>query len=153
MATLLSDREESTTKEGPKVLLERLIQSGFPWNVLDTRMKAIDDQFQTVTNEYADIRQSMDRLEGNFRRLEEDVRDIRKELAHVPDKVREIVKDEQHRWLGGAASVLIGLTGVALAATKFPLAAQWLDTHGGWIGTGMAVAAMLVTWILYGRRR
>lgn len=27
MATLLSDWEESTTKEGPKVLLERLIQS------------------------------------------------------------------------------------------------------------------------------
>lgn len=48
---------------------------------------------------------------------------------------------------------LLGVAGVALAATKFPLAAQWLDQHGGWIGTGMAVAAMLVTWMLYGRRR
>ena len=140
------DWEESTTKGGPEALLERLIQSGFPWNVLGTRLKAIDDQFQTVTNEYADIRESV-------QRLEDDVRDIRKELAHVPDKVREIVKDEQHRWLGGAAGVLIGLAGVALAATKSPLVARWLDTHGDWIGTGMAVAALLVTWMLFWRRR
>ena len=151
------DWEESTTKGGPEALLERLIQSGFPWNLLGTRLKAIDDQFQTVTNEYADIRDSMGRLEGDLRestrRLEDDVRDIRKELAHVPDKVREIVKDEQHRWLGGAAGVLIGLAGVALAATKSPLVAQWLDTHGDWIGTGMAVTALLGTWMLFWRRR
>ena len=151
------DWEESTTKAGPEVLLEQLIQSGYPWNLLGTRLKAIDDQLQTVTNEYADIQESMERLEGDLRgsirRLEEDVRDIRKELADVPDKVRDIVKDEHHRWLGGAATVLIGLAGVGLAATKFPLAAQWLDQYGGWIGTGMAVAAMLGTWMLYGRRR
>lgn len=150
------DWEESTTKEGPEVLLERLIQSGFPWNVLGTRLKTIDNQFQTVTNEYADIRDSMERLEGNLRqsveRLEGDVRDIRKELAQVPDKVREIVKDEQYRWLGGATTLAIGLGGLVLAAVKSPIVAQWLDQHGNWIGAGMAVAALLVTWLVFWRR-
>ena len=150
------DWEDSTTKEGPEALLERLIKSGFPWNVLGTRLKTIDDQFQTVTNEYADIRESMERLEGNLRqaveRFEGDARDIRKELAQVSDKVREIVRDEQFRWLGGAAGVLIGLGGVALAAAKSPLVVQLLDQHGGWIGTGIAVAALLVIWMLFWRR-
>ena len=150
------DWEESTTKEGPEVLLERLIQSGFPWNVLGTRLKTIDNQFQTVTNEYADIRDSMERLESDLRqsvgRLEGDVRDIRKELAQVPDKVREIVKDEQYRWLGGATTLAIGLGGLVLAAVKSPIVAQWLDQHGNWIGAGMAVAALLATWLLFWRR-
>lgn len=150
------DWEESTTKEGPEALLERLIRSGFPWNVLGTRLKTIDDQFQTVTNEYADIRDSMERLEGDLRgavgRLEDDVRDIRQELAQVPEKVREIVKDEQYRWLGGAAGVLIGLGGVALAAAKSPPVAQLLDQHGNWIGAGMAIAALLISWALFWRR-
>ena len=161
------DWEESTTKEGPEVLLERLIQSGFPWNVLGTRLKTIDNQFQTVTNEYADIRDSMERLEGNLResverlesdlrqsvgRLEGDVRDIRKGLAQVPDKVREIVKDEQYRWLGGATTLAIGFGGLVLAAVKSPIVAQWLDQHGNWIGAGMAVAALLATWLLFWRR-
>ena len=150
------DWEESTTKEGPEVLLERLIQSGFPWNVLGTRLKTIDNQFQTVTNEYADIRDSMERLEGNLResvgRLEGDVRDIRKELAQVPDKVRGIVKDEQYRWLGGAATLAIGFGGLVMAAVKSPIVAQWLDQHGNWIGAGMAVAALLATWLLFWRR-
>ena len=172
------DWEESTTKEGPEVLLERLIQSGFPWNVLGTRLKTIDNQFQTVTNEYADIRDSMERLEGNLRksverlesdlrqsvgrlesdlrqsvgRLEGDVRDIRQELAQVPDKVREIVKDEQYRWLGGATTLAIGFGGLVLAAVKSPIVAQWLDQHGNWIGAGMTVAALLATWLLFWRR-
>ena len=150
------DWEESTIKEGPEVLLERLIQSGFPWNVLGTRLKTIDNQFQTVTNEYADIRDSMERLESDLRqsveRLEGDVRDIRKELAQVPDKVREIVKDEQYRWLGGATTLAIGLGGLVLAAVKSPIVAQWLDQHGNWIGAGMAVAALLVTWLVFWRR-
>lgn len=140
------DWEDSTTKEGPEALLEALIQSGFPWNVLGTRLKAIDDQFQTVTNEYADIRESV-------RRLEDDMRDVRRELAQVPDKVRGIVKDEQHRWLGGAAGVLIGLAGVVLAATKSPLVGQWLDQHGDWIGASMAVGALVIAWMLFWRRR
>ena len=152
MAKLLSDQdrpkdwEESTTTGGPEALLERLIQSGFPWNVLGTRLKAIDDQFQTVTNQYADIRESV-------QRLEDDVRDIRKELAHVPDKVREIVKDEQFRWLGGAAGLLMGAAGLVLTATKSPLAAQWLDAHGGWFGPGLALAAVVIFWLLFWRRR
>lgn len=140
------DWEDSTTKEGPAALLERLIQSGFPWNLLGTRLKAIDDQFQTVTNEYADIRESV-------RGLQEDVRDIREELTQMPDKMRGIVKDEQHRWLGGAAGLFVAVAGLFLTATKSPWAVQWLDQHGNWFGPVLAVGAMLVICLLFGRRR
>ena len=136
----------------PEALLERLIQSGFPWNVLGTRLKTIDSQFQTVTNEYADIRESMENLRSSIEKLEEDARDTRKELAQVPDKVREILKDEQYRWAGGAVGILISLGGVALTITKSPLVAQWLEQHGGWIGPGVVVTALLVTWLLFWRR-
>ena len=146
------DWEESTTKEGPEALLERLIQSGFPWSVLGTRLKTIDDQFQTVTNEYADIRESMERMEGNIEKLEDDGRDMRKELAQMPDKVRQIVKDEQPRWLGGTVGILLSFCGVGLAATKSPLVVQLLDQHGSWIGPSLAIIALLVTWLLFRRR-
>ena len=59
-----ADWEDSTTKEGPDALLKQLINSGFPWNTLGRRLKTIDDQFQTVTHEYSDIRDSINRLEA-----------------------------------------------------------------------------------------
>ena len=118
--------------------------------------REIRDVLGKIIKDGADIRDSMERLEGDLRgavgRLEDDVRDIRRELAQVPEKVREIVKDEQYRWLGGAAGVLIGLSGVALAAAKSPPVAQLLDQHGNWIGAGMAIAALLISWALFWRR-
>lgn len=52
-----SEWEDSRIGGGPEVLLENLIKSGYPWNLLGERLRVIDDQFKTITNEYGDIRQ------------------------------------------------------------------------------------------------
>ena len=156
------DWEDSTTDEGPEALLERVINSGFPWNALGTRLKTIDNQFQSVTNEYADIRDSITRLEREVERigttqgnLSEQVRQaVREELAQgtVTEQVRKVVRDEQYRWLGGAVSVLVGLGGLTLSAVKSDFVVQMLDSHGDWLGPAVAVVALIAIWLLLVRR-
>ncbi len=156
------DWEDSTTDEGPQALLDRVIRSGFPWNALGMRLKTIDDQFRSVTNEYADIRDSIAGLERDMESirsaqgsLNDRVRQtIRDELAQgaVTEQVRKVVRDEQYRWLAATMSALIGLAGVALSVAKSELLAGFLDGHGDWLGPVIALAAFASIWLLLGRR-
>ncbi len=144
-----------------------------------TAFETIDSQFQSVTNEYADIRDSITRLEQDVERIgtaqhsltdqvrqvvreelaqgtvTEQVRKVvREELAQgaVTEQVRKVVRDEQYRWLGGAVSVLIGLGGLGLSAAKSEFMVQMLDSHGDWLGPAITVAAVISIWLLLGRR-
>ncbi len=54
--------EDAATKGGPEDLLETLIKSGYPWHILGSRLKAIDQQFKSVTEEYAEIHDSITEL-------------------------------------------------------------------------------------------
>jgi deoxycytidine triphosphate deaminase len=53
---------DSRMEGGPEQLLENLIRSGYPWHALGVRLKAIDGQFKAVADEYAEIRDSLDKL-------------------------------------------------------------------------------------------
>ncbi len=79
--------EDSTREGGPEEMLQGLINSGYPWNILGERLMRLDDQFKTVTLEYADIRDSLARLEEEFC-------DFRRDQGNVRETVREIVREE-----------------------------------------------------------
>jgi len=57
-----SEWADSVVEGGPEQLLENLIKSGYPWHALGHRLKEIDGQLKGVTDEYAEIRDSLDKL-------------------------------------------------------------------------------------------
>ena len=149
------DWENSTTEEGPEALLDRLIQSGFPWNVLGTRFKVIDDQFKTVTNEYADIRDSIGRLEGSVERLEQDVEKAVRAQDGLTEKVRGVLREElpavEDRLLIKAAHWILLLVGIGIAFSSSQPARVILESYGVPIGLGLMVVVTL-SWFLRRRR-
>ena len=157
------DWEDSTTTEGPEVLLERLVKSGFPWSTLGTRLKVIGDELQSVTHEYSQIHDSIERLErevGEVKASQSDLSDrirtvLREELAQgaVSDQIRNVVRDEHYRWLGGAFTALVGLLATFFSIMQSEFVVGLLDLHGNWIGPGVAVAAFAAMWLLIGRRQ
>jgi hypothetical protein len=74
--------EDSRIQGGPEALLENLLKSGHPWNILGQRLQLIGDQFDTVTNGFGVIKKSIDSLNADVASLRGDLpEDIRKALA------------------------------------------------------------------------
>ena len=156
------DWEDSTTKEGPKALLDRLVKSGFPLSTLGTRLKVIGEELQSVTYEYSQIHDSIERLEkevGEVKASQSDLSDrirkvLREELAQgaVTDQIRTVVRDECYRWLGGAVTAFLGLLATLFSIFQSEFMVGLLNDHGTWIGPGVAVAAFMAMGLLIGRR-
>ena len=140
-----SDWVDSTTKEGPDALLDRIIRSGFPWNALGTRLKTIDDQFKSVSNEYAEIHESIGQLGKGLDEIRKDVESINAAQDGVSGRVRQVVREElpamQDRWLVVAGSGLLVLIGIGISVFSSEAAIGFLMRHGAWIGPLLTIAA------------
>lgn len=123
---------------GPERLLDDLINSGYPWHLLGSRLKQIDQQFRTVTEEYAEIRETMGELSGEIQK-------IRNVQDSTPDRVRGILRDEtsalQNRWLIGTGSILLGTIGALLTVFSNEAALSFVDEYGIVVGIAALVSA------------
>ena len=146
-----ADWEDSTTKEGPDALLDQVIKSGFPWNALGTRLKTIDDQFKTVTHEYADIRDSIERLEKEVEKAAE-------AQDGLTDKIRQVVREElpahQDRWLVLTGGMLVVLSGIVVSVVGSATALKILTDHGGLIGLAILIPGVAgLAWLVLRTRK
>ncbi len=146
-----ADWEDSTTAEGPDALLDRVIQSGFPWNALGTRLKAIDQQFQTVTHEYAEIHDFIERLEKEVERAA-------RAQDSFTDQIREVVRDElpaqQDRWLILAGGTLAVVAGIVISIVSSKPAQEILTRYGDLIGPIILVGGVgALLWATLRRRK
>jgi len=143
-----SEWADSLIEGGPEELLENLIKSGYPWHVLGERLKVVDQQLKTVTNEYADIRDSIEHLTG-------DVNEIRRQQQNISTEIRSIVREEstnlQNRWLIGAGSLLLGFLGLGVTVFTNDRAFSFLKQNGPWLGIVMVLVAIVIA-ILVSRR-
>jgi deoxycytidine triphosphate deaminase len=144
-----TDWENGQFKGGPQDILDDLIRSGYPWHGLGLRLKEIDQQFQSVTNEYALIHDSISKLSG-------DVNVIRERQSETPNTVRNVLRDEassmQNRWLIAAASMVGAFAGFILLLSSNPTVSQFVKSNGGLIGSGVILVAALAI-ILVSRRK
>lgn len=151
------DWEDATTEEGPEALLDRVIQSGFPWNALGTRLKAIDEQFQAVTNEYASIYESIGRLGEEVGSIGKEVERIHDSQGNLTDRIRQVVREElpamQDRWLIATGGFLLALVGIAIAVSTSSIAKNLLTQYGTFIGPALVVVALVVVWRALRRHR
>lgn len=130
-----SEWEDSTTKGSPEDILDNLLKSGYPWHALGQRLKAIDDQFKSVTDEYAIIHDSIDKLTNEvelFKKMQGDF------SGNLTKTIKEAVKEEttilQNRWLLGAGSILVALIGLILSITSNTNALKFMTENGPWLG-------------------
>lgn len=130
--------EDAHQKGGPEDLLETLIKSGYPWHLLGERLKVIDQQFRSVTEEYSSIDDAIGGLRAELDKM-------REHQAGLSDTVRQAVREEtdslQNRWLIGAGSILIGGLGLVLAVTSNERAISFLQANGVVVGLGLIIAA------------
>lgn len=141
--------EDAQGTGSPEDLLDSLLKSGFPWHVLGQRLKLIDQQFKSVTQEYADIREAIDRLTT-------DVYAIRDRQGEMPATVRSVLREEagalQHRWLIGSGSLLVGAVGLVLGLTSNPTLLAFVRQNGGLIGVALLALSVCGMWFLRARR-
>ena len=145
-----SEWEDAHKKGGPEDLLENLIRSGYPWNTLGQRLKLIDEQFRSVSEEYSAI-------DDAIRQIIERIARIQERQASTVDTVRTVLREEvsaiQNRWLIGAASILLGVAGLVLATLSNQRAADFLADHGAVIGLLLIAAAVASLVLISGRQR
>ena len=137
--------EDAFVKGGPEDLLENLIRSGYPWHILGSRLKQIDQQLKTVTEEYAEIDDSINELTRQ-------VNAVRERQTDIPETVRKVLREEtgslQNRWLIGAGSLFLGFLGVGLSASTNAAIWGFLKEHGIWIGLVLIGAAAVTLAVL-----
>jgi len=133
--------EDAQIKGGPEDILDNLIKSGYPWHILGQRLKLIDQQFKTVSHEYSEIFDSIDKLT-------KDVNQIRERQNESPDTIRMILKEEtaalQNRWLIGVGTLLFGFLGVFLSIIFNETASSFFQAYGVVIGIALTLLAVTV---------
>jgi len=137
-----SEWADSIVEGGPEEMLENLVKSGYPWNILGERLKIIDRQFETVTDEYSNISDSIDALKT--------------EMKETRNSLRTLLMEEatslQNRWLLGTGSVIVGFAGLALTVMSNERSLAFVKQHGVVIGLTFVLAAVITT-VLISRRK
>ncbi len=132
--------EDGRVKGGPHDILDDLINSGYPWHGLGLRLKEIDQQFLSVTNEYALIHDSISQLSS-------DVNALRERQTSTPEIVRNILRDEasslQNRWLIAAASMLAIFAGLFLTVLSSDKVMQAVKDKGTIVGLFIILIAVV----------
>lgn len=136
--------EDGQLKGGPEDLLEGLIKSGYPWHVLGQRLKVIDQQFKSVTEEYSELHDSIGKITA-------DVEQIKREQGQVAETVRNVLRDEtaamQDRWLIGSGSLMLGMLGLGVSVASNDKLLAFLGANGALVGLpifGLAVIALFL---------
>lgn len=144
-----SEWEDGQLKGGPQDILDDLIHSGYPWHGLGLRLKEIDQQFVSVTEEYA-------RIHDSITRLSNDVSDIRKTQADTQNTVRTVLRDEasslQNRWLNLGASMIMGFVGFGMLLWTTETIREFIKNNGGFVGFGLLFIAMVLIYIISRRK-
>jgi hypothetical protein len=141
--------EDGQVKGGPQDMLETLIRSGYPWNILGSRLKEIDQQFKSVTEEYAEI-------DDSLKVLTRQVNAIGEKQSDAQNTVRAVLRDEagslQNRWLIAAASMVAALVGLGLTLSSNLSVSQFLKSNGMFVGLGI-IALVALAFYLNSRRK
>lgn len=135
-----SQWEDSCIEGGPEALLENLIKSGYPWNLLGQRLQLIGGQFETVTNEFGDIKKSIEKLNTDISSVSSDVSGLRKDL---PSEIKKLSSEDHTEWTSSLWTTLGVLIGLVLTIVTNDSALKFIKSNGSFIGIviiGISVA-------------
>lgn len=149
-----SEWEDAVAEGGPEALLENLIKSGYPWHVLGQKLKTIDQQFKIVSDEYAAIHDSLNKLTTDVESLKTQQGDASRSM---PQLISTALKDEaaslQNRWLLTSGSFLVALIGIVISITSSQAALGFLKANGAWIGVVLVIGGVALALVMLRKPR
>jgi deoxycytidine triphosphate deaminase len=149
-----SEWEDSMIKGGPEDMLDDLLKSGYPWHVLGQKLKIIDAQFKSVSDEYSNIHDSIDGLSSELKSIKQLQGDFSNNITKsVKDALKEEASILQNRWLLGAGSSIMALFGLIIAITSNNNALKFLNTNGSWIGLILILVGIIALIYILKRNR
>jgi len=136
-----SEWEDSMIEGGPEKLLENLIKSGYPWNILGKKLAAIDDCFKDVTNEYSHINESINNLK-------KEMTEIKQKQNNIPNDIKivmsEMIPSMQNRWLIKTGSFIFVLLGLFISAINSAGIRSFLSNYGPFVGLTIIIISIII---------
>jgi hypothetical protein len=143
--------EDPKMDDSPEAVLETLIKSGYPWNALGQRLKIIDQQFKSVSEEYSAIQDSVDRITKNLSIVTDAQRSA---TGALKEDIRSVIREEagalQNAWLVRSGAVLAVLVGLAISVLGNQVTLRILSQYSAWIGPVVLVLGIIL-FLLKGR--
>ena len=117
-----SDWKSASVDGGPEEKLEELINSGYPWDILGAGLK-------TVTNKYADIKDSIDGLSKDVSRIKDtilgtkDITDLmedtlRNQEDRLTDRLTDRLMSQIIKGFVGSIATSVGILSIATSLPK-----------------------------------
>ena len=129
-----SDWVDAFVDDGPEGKLEELINSGYPWNILGTRLKRLDDHLKTVTNEYADIRDSIVELNQKMSRIKQT----------ITDTMEDTLRNREDRFILQIIAGFLGFIGALLTLSSNAGAWNWIVNNLLIVGSAFLAVGMVL---------
>lgn len=122
--------ESPINEKSPEKHLEHLINSGYPWSILGERLKTLDGQLITITNEYSKIDDSINKLAD--------------EVHSIPEKIDKAIKNKQSDWIINIAIMIGAFSGLFLTLLTTDITYKFMNKYGGVIGVVVLMGALFV---------
>ncbi|MCK4787221.1 MAG: hypothetical protein KAV87_25905, partial [Desulfobacteraceae bacterium] len=146
--------EDPTVKGSPEAMLDNLMKSGFPWHTLGQKLKGIDGEMKTVTEEYGQIHDSMTKMSDELDAL---ARQQQQATSSLPETIRSVLRDEasafQNRWLIASASVFALMSGLVLTFMSNERAFNFLKANKGWAGLVLIICGIGLVFLISKRNK
>ena len=142
--------ENAFVAGGPEDLLDNLIKSGYPWNILGRELKEIDQQLETVSKEYSDIRDLIQELQA-------DVAKIRRQQERTPETVKNVLEEIapalQNRWMLGIGYIVGASIGLGVAILTSERAFAFIREFGVLIGLGIVGICLFGSFFVFKQKK
>ncbi len=142
--------ENAFVAGGPEDLLDNLIKSGYPWNILGRELKEIDQQLETVSKEYSDIRDLIQELQA-------DVAKIRRQQERTPETVKNVLEEIapalQNRWMLGIGYIVGAPIGLGVAILTSERAFAFMREFGVLIGLGIVGICLFGSFFVFKQKK
>lgn len=129
----VSEWETPLNEKSPEKHLEHLINSGYPWSILGERLKTLDGQLVTITDEYNKIDNSINNLAN--------------EVHLIPDKIDKAIDNKQSNFLINTGVVFSIFTGLGISIITNDTTKNFIYNYGGLIGVSILLIAIVVFFI------
>lgn len=126
----VSEWETPLNDKSPEKHLEHLINSGYPWSILGERLKTLDGQFLTITDEYNKIDNSINNLVN--------------EVHSIPSRIDKAINHKQSNFLINTGVVFSVFTGLGISVLTNDITKNFLYNYGSFIGVSMLLLAIIV---------
>lgn len=128
-----SEWESPFDKASPEKHLELLINSGYPWNILGKQFKAFDGELKTITDEYSQIDNSINKLT--------------KEVHLIPNIIESEIEKKQSKWLTNIGIVFSIFSGIGIGVFTNDTTIDFLRDYGAFISIVIILITILVAWV------